>query len=258
MLRRHAGVDHRDEHGAGAPYPGSMTRRGRSDPLLERAAVVAAVVWLVTSAVVTVTWHRAGWPDPADLASTASGVGHGRVWTLLSSMLPVSEYPFAELAGCALTVAVALRVLGGLRFWAVALASHLGSALIAYAGSAVLWLLSPAAASDAAAEDDYGISAVWLGTIGALVAVMHHDGHRRAAPAAAGAAVAASIALGTDTAWLPVAEHLLALAIGAAVARALQPPRPPQPDGAPLRRAGKWPSTRRAASPVRARPSDPS
>jgi hypothetical protein len=231
-----------------------MTRRGRPDSSLERAAVLAAVAWLATSTILTVAWRRAGWPDPADLASTASGVEHGRVWTLLSSMLPVSEYPFAELAGCALTVVVALRVLGGLRFWAVALSSHLGSALIAYAGIGVLWLLDPAAASDAAVEDDYGISAVWLGTIGALAAVLYDAGRRRAALAVAGTAVAASIAIGTDSDWLPVAEHLLALTIGAAVARALAP----QPDGAPLRRAGKWPSTRRAASPVRARPSDPS
>lgn len=235
-----------------------MTRRARPDSLLERAAAWTAVAWLATSTILTVTWHRGGWPDPADLASTASGVEHGRVWTLLSSMLPVSEYPAAELAGCALTVAVALRVLGGLRFWAVALASHLGSALIAYAGIAVLWLLDPVAASDAAVEDDYGISAVWLGTIGAITAVLYQEGRRRVALGVAGVAVAASIALGTDSDWLPVAEHLLALAIGAAVAVALARRSTAQEDAPPPRIAGRWPSIRRAARPVRGRPSDPS
>ena len=235
-----------------------MTPRRRSVPLLERVAVVAAVGWLVMSAVVTVAWHRAGWPDPAALASTANGVAQGRVWTLFSSALPVSRYPVAELAGCALTVAVALRVLGGVRFWAVALASHVGSALIAYAGIAVLWLLSPAAASDAAEELDYGISAVWFGTIGALAVALHDRGRRREGLVLAGTAVAVAVALIAFSGWLAVVEHLLALGIGATVAGTLERRRPQLEGGRARWIVGRWPSTRRAANPVRARPSDPS
>ena len=240
------------------PYAGAMWPSGRSGWLLERVAVVAAVGWLAASAFVAVTWHRAGWPAPAGLASTASGVAHGRVWTLFSSALPVSRYPVAELAGCALTVAVALRTLGGVRFWAVALSSHVGSALIAYAGIAVLWLVAPASASEAAEELDYGISAVWFGTIGALLAVLHARGRGRDALVLAGLVVAVAVALAAYSGWLPVVEHLLALAIGATVTRALATNEPQAEGGRARRISGRWPSTRRAASPVRARPSDPS
>src|SRR5690242_5276623 len=127
-----------------------------------RAGVVAAIGWLAASLALTVAGA-----DPHAFASTASGVAHGRLWTLLTSGLPVSQYPYAELAGCALAVAVALALLGGVRFWIVALASHVGSALVVYAGIGAIWLVAPHVVADIAVEPDYGISAVWLGTIGA-------------------------------------------------------------------------------------------
>ena len=208
--------------------------------MLARAGVIAAVCWLVAAAVLTVSRRRDGWPEVSALASTVSGVAHGRVWTLLTSMLLVGRYPFAELAGCALTVLAALWLLDGLSFWIIALASHVGSALLVYAGIGVVWVLSAGAASDAAAEQDYGISAIWFGALGAIAVVLHRRGLRRAAVIVAAAAVAAGVALIAFSDELPFAEHLVALAIGAAAARSLAPEE-----------------TRPAANPVRASPGDP-
>lgn len=235
-----------------------------------RGGVLAAVCWLAASAALTMSLRRDGWPEVSALASTASGVAHGRVWTLLTSMLLVSRYPFAELAGCALTVLAALWLLDGLSFWVVALASHVGSALLVYAGIGVVWIVSAGAASDLAAEQDYGISAIWFGALGAIAVVLHRRGLRRTAVILAAAAAAAGVALVAVSDELPFAEHLVALAIGAATARSLAavpprtrrlapqadvpPPREPRPTGS----AGVCPSARIAANPVRARPSDPS
>ena len=238
--------------------------------MLARTGVIAAGGWLAAGAVLTVSRQRHRWPDVSALASTASGVAHGRVWSLLTSMLLVGRYPFAELAGCALTVLAALWLLDGLSFWVVALASHVGSALLVYAGVGVVWIVSAGAASDLAAEQDYGISAIWFGALGAIAVVLHRRGFRRTAVILAASAVAAGVALVAVSDELPFAEHLVALAIGAASARSLAaaplrprrlspqaeapPPREPRPTGS----AGVCPSARMAANPVRARPSDPS
>jgi hypothetical protein len=238
--------------------------------VLTRAGVIAAVCWLAAAAVLTMSRHRDGWPAVSALASTASGVAHGRVWTLLTSMVLVSRYPYAELAGCALTVLAALWLLDGLSFWVVALASHVGSALLVYAGIGVAWIVGAGATSDLAAEQDYGISAIWFGALGAIAVVLHHRGLRRAAVIIAAAAVTASVALVAVSDELPFAEHLVALAIGAAVARRLTAARPgeqrlapqtevpPPREARPAGSAGVCPSARMAANPVRARPSDPS
>jgi hypothetical protein len=238
--------------------------------VLARAGVIAAGCWLAAGAVLTVSQRRYGWPEVSALASTASGVAHGRVWSLLTSMLLVGRYPFAELFGCALTVLAALWLLDGLSFWIVALAAHVGSAVLVYAGIGVVWVVSADAASDLAAEPDYGISAVWFGALGAIAVVLHRRGFRRTGVIVAAAAVAASVALVAVSDELPFAEHLVALAIGAATARSLaaaptrtrgvrpqgEAPRSREPR--PTGSAGVCPSARMAASPVRARPSDPS
>jgi hypothetical protein len=235
--------------------------------VLARAGVIAAGSWLAVAAVLTLTRQRYGRPHVSALASTASGVAHGRVWTLLTSMLLVGRYPFAELVGCALTVIAALWLLDGLSFWIVALAAHVGSALVVYAGIGLVWAVSAGAVPELAAEQDYGISAIWFGALGAIAVVLHRRGFRRIGVTVAVAAVAAGIALVAVSDELPFAEHLVALAIGAASARALAaaplrvrpqaeapPPREPRPRGG----AGGCPSARKAAKPVRARPSDPS
>ena len=249
-----------------ATYPEAVRQSG-PPPVLARTGVIAAGSGLAVGAVLTVTRQRYGRPDVSALASTASGVAHGRVWSLLTSMLLVGRYPFAELVGCALTVLAALWLLDGLSFWIVALAAHVGSALVVYAGIGVVWVVSAGAASDLAAEQDYGISAIWFGALGAIAVVLHRRGFRRTGVIVAAAAVAASVALIAVSDELPFAEHLVALAIGAATARALAaaprgvrpqgeapPPRAPRPTGS----AGVCPSARMAANPVRARPSDPS
>jgi hypothetical protein len=205
-----------------------MTRSAPSHRMLERAGVAAAACWLAACAVLTVTRDRYGWPRISVLASSASSVAHGRVWTLLTSALPVSRFPVAELAGCALAVAAAIALLDGLRFWIVALASHVGSALIVYAGIGVVWLVDRGSLKDAQSEDDYGISAIWLGAVGAIAVVLHRRGRRRAGAALAALAVVASAALVAASDWMAFAEHLLALVIGAATALLLTP-APPRP-----------------------------
>jgi NADH:ubiquinone oxidoreductase subunit 6 (subunit J) len=171
------------------------------------------------AAVAAIALARAatGHPAVATLALTPDRLAAGRVWLLASSALIVSGPAVPELAGLGLAAAVALERLGA-RFAAVTIVvCHVGATLLAY-----LVLLVATGDPDGThnAGYDYGISAVWLGLLGALAVSCWRDaraGDRRAA-----AVTAASVAAGViGVAFFPLlatVEHGLAFAIGAGLA----------------------------------------
>jgi hypothetical protein len=68
----------------------------------------------------------------------------------------------------ALLTVTAIQALGPATFWLAAAAGHLGSALLAYAGIGLLWLIGPADVDSVAEAPDFGISCVVAGVLGAL------------------------------------------------------------------------------------------
>ena len=179
-----------------------MTARMRA--LAGPASVVA---YLLALAIVQAT----GEPEWRTLAASPADVAHGRVWLLLTSGLVIDGVPWLQLAVLALVLAVALERLGAARLWAVALVAHVGSALVAYAGVGVLWLVDRALVDGVVHAPDYGVSVVLAGELGALAVA----GGRRMA-LFVGALVLAGIGIGVaDASLLANVEHLLGFALGA-------------------------------------------
>ena len=166
------------------------------------------------------------------LASSPVGLLHGRLWTMLTSgFVTAGGLPLVQTATlAAVLVAFAARH-GGWLVVRTALAAHVGSALIAYAG--VLLLTDTGIATDRPdlVSPDYGTSCVWFGCVAGLAAIELMALRRR--PLAASLVLAPATLLVVATSPLSAdpltaAEHLLALTIGATVGGAAGRRRPLQ------------------------------
>jgi hypothetical protein len=111
----------------------------------------------------------AGLPRPQALAATPAALASGKLWLLVTSAFVVSGPPAVELTAVAIAVATLVRRQGAGAFWRVAPITHFGSTLIAYAGVGVLWLADQGAVARIVHDPDFGISAVWMGVLGALL-----------------------------------------------------------------------------------------
>ena len=203
---------------------------------MRRALTVLLLAWLAAVTVIAATRTAGNVPHLGGLASTPDVILHGRLWTLLSSSLPVGRYPFLEIAGMAAAMYGVWRVAGIAAVWIAGLAAHLGSALIVYAGIGGLWLADHGSVERFVDRLDYGISAVWLGELGFLTAALWPR-NRRLATGVGVASLAVSAGLTPVAGEVATAEHLLAFVIGAALpiifrdASVFRPPAsaPPRP-----------------------------
>lgn len=148
--------------------------------------------------------------------ASAAAVAHGRVWLLLTSALDVQgPLPLAQVAIAAAVAGLAIMRLGAWAWWRAALAGHVGSALAAYAAIGLAVLLGSASAERAASRPDYGISCVLAASLGALLVTRDRVA---IAVGAAGTVALVPLSLG----WYG-SEHLVAVAIGAAVSARTRP-----------------------------------
>ncbi|MCW3017341.1 MAG: hypothetical protein JWO02_4433 [Solirubrobacterales bacterium] len=195
------------------PVP-ARHRLNRALPFLPAAA------YLATVATLEVLRRHSSWPRIGDLASTPAGVAAGHVWTLLTSGFVVEGDPVVQLVGTAITAFAAIWLLGGRTFWLAIVSAHIGSAVIAYVGIGILWVLANRHAVRLVDAPDYGISCVWAGLVGALVgALLWTRGHARGAElmAAGPAALGAFLLIVGHKGELANTEHALAFAIGVCV-----------------------------------------
>lgn len=183
---------------------------------LRAGLLVALGAWLAAVLVIAIMRDSSGTPTVAGLASTPRLIARGDLWTLLSSSLPVSRFPFLEIAGMVGAMYGVWRVAGITAVWAAGLAAHVGATLVAYAGIGGIWLADHGAVDELLNRNDYGISAIWLGELGFLTAALWGRNRRLAYGVGA-------LSLGVSVGLLPVAgpmatiEHLLALIIGGAL-----------------------------------------
>lgn len=183
------------------------------------AAVAASATTAVTTAVTAA--NRVGALSVATLAATPREVGEGKVWLVLTSGL-LADRPAVPslvgfwLVGFAVLLVVSARVAAG-----VALGGHTLSALGVYGVVGLARLLDPHAFASVVGLADYGLSAMiaaWLGAI-ACVLWRRYPGRGRRVLVALGSVGCAGIglALRPQVTFLDT-EHLLAYAIGAALA----------------------------------------
>jgi hypothetical protein len=187
---------------------------------VRRALTALLLAWLAAVVVIAITREASGVPHLAGLASTPDLIAHGRLWTLLTSALPVSRYPILEIPGLLAAIYGVWRLAGLGAVWTAALAAHIGATLVVYGAVGGLWLADRGAVDRFVDRLDYGISAVWLGELGLLTALLWNR-NRRAAIGVGGASIAVSAALLPFAGEIASAEHFLALAIGWLLPRTL-------------------------------------
>ena len=159
-----------------------------------------------------------------DLDATPEAIAHFKIWLLVTSAFVVSGPPVLELLGLALASVLLLRRLSAGRFWAVAVTGHVAATVLAYAGVGVLWLATREAVGNVVDRPDYGVSAVWLAVLGALlVTAIGSLRAGRAAPFDRLVIVVCPLAAVIGFVAFPLlsgTEHLLAFLTGMVVAKA--------------------------------------
>lgn len=208
----------------GAAPPAPRRFRVRLHPRLRLAGTLALGAYLVALVAIEISRSAGAGPHIGDLASTPSGVAAGRVWQLLTSGLLVAGVPALQLALMVPLVAVTMALLGPATFWAAALAGHIGSTLIAYAGVGALWLVDPSTVADVVVDPDYGVSCVWSAALGALLATPTAPRPLRRLGVAGGIMIVLFVPFASDLAGV---EHVLAFALGALVATRASRAAPP-------------------------------
>ncbi|MEA2385530.1 MAG: hypothetical protein QOH72_5501 [Solirubrobacteraceae bacterium] len=186
-------------------------------------AGIALVLYLGVVVVVALLPGSAHRSLVAALAFSPRDLTSGRLWLLPLSAIVIDGETWPQVA-VLVQAAAALTVVAGARtFWRAAILAHVGSTLIAYAILKILSVADHPATGDLFGDPDYGVSCVWVGSVGALAVV----GARSWGSAHAKVALAATLgvpilalladAFVTSVGTLDLAsvEHLFAFPLGA-------------------------------------------
>jgi hypothetical protein len=184
-----------------------------------RAGIASIAAYLLAIAGFEIARRTWGFPEPSDFALTPAALAAGRVWLLLSSALLVSGPPLLELAGLTLAVVVLVRRESPAAFWRAAVGGHVAGTVVVYGGIGLLWLAARSTVADLVHVRDYGVSSVWLGVLGAILASLMGAAERRPLGGLervwlASSAIAGVVGMALFGA-LTAAEHGFAFAIGA-------------------------------------------
>jgi hypothetical protein len=188
----------------------------RTQPADIGSALVSA--YILVLAVFAFTSHVYGEPEVADLASSPQKIADGQLWTLLSSAFLVDGPPVVQIVSVAILAAVLVHFRGSFVFWRAALAGHVTATVLVYIGVGALWLVDRHATEGVITSPDYGISCVWAGALGAIVAgAWRARGRSPRARIVVVVAVSMLTALTIFSTGLAQIEHVLAFVLGALV-----------------------------------------
>ena len=196
-----------------------MRYRRQLGPTLAFAGFLAAVTALTLA-------QRAGAFPVSAIAATPDSFWDGRLWLLLTSA-PVAQSPLS-LSLISLVV-VALAVLwscGSRVLWLSAVIGHAGSTLVLYAAIGALALADRDTVSNLLSEEDYGVSAIfaaWLGAAAARCWLRRRGAWEEKVGVVLvclGTGLVAWLVRGEPTPSVLDSEHVVAFAVGAAIAAA--------------------------------------
>jgi hypothetical protein len=198
------------------PHPGRRLGTRRANARHLGAALAAGYVLSV--AVLALVRAFAGVPAIDQVALTPSRLEQGRIWLLFTSGFVIAGPAVPQILALASLGACLNHFGGSLLFWRSALAGHILSTLLTYAGVGLLSLTDAGIATGLLDQPDYGISAVWAGALGAAAAGPFGglSGHGRK-PWPSYAAVVVIVVISAFSRGLALPEHVLAFALGAAV-----------------------------------------
>jgi hypothetical protein len=172
----------------------------------------------VTAGISTVTvLQRTGHVSAATLAPSLQSFWSGRVWLVASSVL-VADRPAAPSIAGFVVVGLAVLALTGPRvMWVSAALGHVGSAVAVYGVIALVRAIDPHAFANVLSVVDFGTSAVIAAWLGAIAYRLWALDPRLSIGLLVGATLIGWL-LRTDLTVLDT-EHLVAVAVGVAVAR---------------------------------------
>jgi hypothetical protein len=203
---------------AAAPAPPLPFATARQ-PFRWEPGVLLAAAYVLAVTAVTVTHFTLNLPSADAVALTPSLLAQGKLWLLATSAFLVSSN---SLDGAWLSLGVLAAATASARdpgrFWRAAVAGHVGSTVVVYAGIGMVWATDPHAVAGLVDQPDYGISCVCAGAFGALAATTrHHRSHalRLLYPALL---VGWLVAVAATSGSLALLEHPIAFALGWAVA----------------------------------------
>lgn len=162
----------RNVTGSAGAHPASGAGRrlpaGRTARALAMAGRGIAYAYVPVLAAVAAVRGFTGVDLAHQWASSPRLVAEGRLWTLLSSALVLDRVQALQLVAVAVLTAILIRRHGPGAWWTALLLGHVGSTLVAYAGTGVLWEVG-GAFHHAEVTADFGISCVWMTIVGLLV-----------------------------------------------------------------------------------------
>jgi enterochelin esterase-like enzyme len=197
------------------PLPFATLRRsfGRKPGVLLAAAYALAVT------AVTVTHFTLDLPSADAITLTPSLFAQGKLWLLATSAFLVSS---DSLAGAWLSLGVLAAAIASVRdpgrFWRAAIAGHVGSTVIVYAGVGMVWAADPHAVAGLVDQSDYGISCVCAGAAGALFATTSHHRSQALRLLYPALLVGWLVGVSATSGGLALLEHPIAFVLGWAVA----------------------------------------
>jgi hypothetical protein len=207
--------------GPAAETPPAADGTGEKHLSARAAGIISIAAYVLAIAVFEIMRRTVGFPEPSDFALTPAALAEGKVWLLFTSALLVSGPPLLELAGLVLAIGVLARRDGPASFWRAGFAGHLGGTLTVYAAIGVLWVIARSTVRSAVYAPDYGVSAVWLGVLGAIFVSVLPERRQHALGGLEKAALALCVTAAVVGAVffdpVPAGEHTLAFLIGAVV-----------------------------------------
>lgn len=204
-----------------------LSGRGSTKPGQPAVVVRAAWIGAATAVAGLVTiGTRSGAVPLSQLAASPKAVADGRVWLLLTSGVVADRPWLPSLLGFAIVGFAALSVASGRVVIAAALAGHVAATLLVYGFLGLAEAIDEGAFGSLVDRPDIGLSAIiaaWIGVVSQVY--WRRKPTRRAHLVNALGCVACALiglAFRPDVTVLD-SEHLVAFALGAAVASVLHP-----------------------------------
>ncbi len=183
----------------------------------QRVGVGAIVAYVLVVTGLSTAQRVVGAPSIGSITLTPQLFAHGKLWLLLTSGFLVSGAIGYQVLMLSILAFATIRRRGVGRFWAAAVAGHVGSTVVTYAALGVLILAHANSVQRLVSQSDYGISCIWAGALGALStdAFLSARTVERVRVTALAVCVMAVVTALSNGLALP--EHLLAFLFGALV-----------------------------------------
>jgi len=189
----------------------------RSGSALVRPGAMVIAAYIVAVAGLSASHAAVGIPSTGSITLTPDLFAQGKLWLLVTSGFFVAGAILPQLLTLSILAVSVTRRQGSRRFLGAAVAGHVGSTVVTYAAVGALLLAHVRLVNGLLNQSDYGISCVWAGALGAVIA---NDFLAAGRAGRIRLVVFSAAVMGTISAFssgLALPEHILAFLFGAAV-----------------------------------------